>query len=250
MARCPRNFYETSFFHVIVQGLNKEYIFEKKNYMSKYLQLLTKYKEEFKIEIISYCIMNNHAHILLYTENINEMSNFMHRVNTEYAKYYNYILGERTGYVFRDRYKSEPIKNERYLINCINYIHLNPVKANIVKNKEDYQYSSYREYLDKSKIKLLSKILNVDFDIKLFINNKDECIFYDVDNSMEEIIDFKIKEFLKMSNMNKDEILKDRILLKILIKYLKNICKIKYTDIMKSLKITKGQMNRLKKGDF
>ncbi len=250
MARCPRNFYETSFFHVIVQGLNKEYIFEKKNYMSKYLQLLTKYKEEFKLEIISYCIMNNHAHILLYTENINEMSNFMHRVNTEYAKYYNYILGERTGYVFKDRYKSEPIKNEAYLINCINYIHLNPVKANIVKNKEDYPYSSYKEYLNKSKIKLISKILNVNFDIKLFIDNEYEYIFYDMDNSMDEIIDFKIKEFLKMSNMNKDEILKDRLLLKMLIKYLKNICNIKYTDIMKSLKITKGQMNKLKKGAF
>jgi len=145
MPRMPRNFLETSFFHIIVQGINKEYIFQKEEYMQKYLFLIEKYSVLHKIKFIAYCIMNNHAHFLIYTENINDMSRMMLKVNSIYAKYYN-ELEDRVGYLFRDRYVSQPIMNEQHLFRCLAYIHNNPVKAAIVDNIYQYKYSSYKDY--------------------------------------------------------------------------------------------------------
>ena len=98
MPRRARKTLSTSFFHVIVQGVNREYIFEKDTYKRKYLNLLKEAKKEYEIEIISYVIMSNHVHILIYTEQIAELSNFMKKVNEDYARYYNYIEN-RVGYL-------------------------------------------------------------------------------------------------------------------------------------------------------
>ena len=80
MPRIARNSFCTSFFHVIVQGINKEYIFDKKEYIEKYLELIGKYNKEYNIEILAYCIMNNHAHLLIYSEDCKEMVRFTHSV--------------------------------------------------------------------------------------------------------------------------------------------------------------------------
>ena len=77
--------------------------------------------------------MDNHVHILLLCNSIKEMSKFMQNVNTRFALYYNDV-NERVGYVFRDRFLSEPIKNKEHLFSCISYIHYNPVVAGISKD--------------------------------------------------------------------------------------------------------------------
>lgn len=133
MPRISRKNFETLFFHVMVQGIKKEYIFNQKIAIKKYVELLNNERENFDLEILAYCVMNNHAHLLIYTKRIEEMSLYMHTINQKFAQFYNYINQGRVGYVFRDRYKSEPIYNEQSLIRCIRYIHNNPVKANIVK---------------------------------------------------------------------------------------------------------------------
>lgn len=246
MPRIPRKCYDTSFFHVIVQGLNKEYIFNEEKYIKQYLKLLNKYKEENNIEILAYCIMNNHAHMLLYIDKIEEMSKFMQKVNTQYAQYYNYINKGRVGYVFRDRYVSEGITNEKYLIKCINYIHKNPVKASIVKRCEDYKYSSYNSYVKEENLKRLENLLGTKLSKKLFINIDRGHVFKDIDNNINDDIDLFILDFLSISNIEKQEAIEDRVILKLLVKYLKRVCKVKYTQIMSCLNITKGKMERLK----
>lgn len=149
--RIARNKLNTPFFHVIVQGINKEYIFYKKQYIDKYKNLLLENSKKYEINIISYCIMNNHAHILLYTEKIIELSKFMKSINTSYAKYYN--KGEsRVGFVFRNRYETEPIYEKKHLVNCMSYIHNNPVKAKMVKKIGAYKYSSYNDYIYRTGI--------------------------------------------------------------------------------------------------
>lgn len=245
MARIARKYSETNFFHVIVQGLNKEEIFKEKRYIYSYLKMLYKYREDTKIIILAYCIMNNHAHIVLYTESIEEMSKYMQKVNTNYAKYYNYINNGRVGYVFRDRYVSEDITDVKYLINCINYVHLNPVKAKIVKKCEDYKFSTYNQYIEGNRIKLLNELTNMKFDIELFKNIKDSEYTIEEDTNIEEFIDKKIKRHIITSNMNKDEILQDRVILKKIITILKEIYRIKYVDMMKYFNMTRGKMQRL-----
>ena len=132
MARGPRNHINMSFYHIMVQGINKEYIFNKDEDKRQYLKFINKVKGEIDIYIISYCIMDNHVHILIKEDSIERVSHFMHKINTLYAIYFNKKYN-RVGYVFRDRYKSQAIYSEKQLYTCINYIHNNPVKAGICK---------------------------------------------------------------------------------------------------------------------
>ena len=155
MPRMARKNLETYYYHVIVQGINKEYIFEKKSLKETYIDILKRNISDKKIEFISYCIMDNHAHMLIYTEDIDYLKKFMQKCNTSYAKLYN-KANNRVGYVFRDRYFTQMILNQKQLYNCIAYIHYNPVKANIVKTLKDYKYSSYQEYIGKTE-KLITK---------------------------------------------------------------------------------------------
>lgn len=149
MARLARESFETQFFHVMVQGLDREAIFSETNLKDKYAFNLDFYKTEFHIKILAYCIMDNHCHLLLKVPNVNAMAKYMKKVNTTFAQYYNYCR-QRTGYVFRDRYKSQPIYDEKYLLNCLVYIQNNPVKAGIVDRAETYRFSSLNDYLMRS----------------------------------------------------------------------------------------------------
>lgn len=232
--RVAREYLTSVFFHVIVQGINKEYIFNKENYKKQYLKIINQYSKQEKIEIIAYCIMDNHAHFLVKVKQKENMSKLMQKVNTKYAKYYNYKEDGRAGYVFRDRFISEPIKDGKHFWQCINYIHLNPVKAHIVQKCEDYPYSSYGK----------------ENNLKSNQESNDEyCddVFLDVDVDIEEKIKEGIAVFIRKYNKNVIDIFTKREVLKQLIKYLKNEKKIKYSDIIKKLEITKGTMERLKR---
>ena len=121
MISMPRKTYNDGFFHVMVQGLNKEYIFNKDEYKSKYINLIKKYKDKYEVLILAYCIMDNHAHILIYANKVDEMSMFMQNINSKFALYYNKDIG-RVGYVFRGRFNSQYINSKGYLLKCLNYI--------------------------------------------------------------------------------------------------------------------------------
>jgi len=148
MPRNARKSIEGKYFHVMVQGIAKDAVFPDDNSKGYYLESINKAKEKNKVYLYAFCVMSNHAHLLLYAENISIIAVFMNNVNANYARYYNNV-NDRVGYVFRDRFKSEVIQNEKHLINCLAYIHNNPVKAYIVKRAEDYGYSSYTNYLTK-----------------------------------------------------------------------------------------------------
>ena len=77
MPRLPRNYIKTSFFHVITQGINKSYIFEKAEDIKYYIKIMYHLTKEQKIKIVGYCIMNNHAHMLIKAEEIKELSKYM-----------------------------------------------------------------------------------------------------------------------------------------------------------------------------
>ena len=147
IARVARKDLNSQFIHVMVQGVNKEYIFKNRDYVESYLNIINENKIKFELTIIAYCVMNNHAHFLIYTKDIEQLGKFMHKVNLLYSNLYNQ-RENRCGVIFRNRYRAEPIKDMKYLINCIKYIHDNPVKAGMVLKCEDYKYLSYRAYLN------------------------------------------------------------------------------------------------------
>ena len=146
MPRRARRILDSCYLHIITQGLNKEYIYGDEEKKQKLYNLMLKKKENLDLKIVAYCIMDNHMHMIVFSEDIEIVSTYMKRLNTAYALYYNTIK-DRVGYVYRDRYYSEAISSKRYLYNCIAYIHYNPVVAQIVNKPEEYKYSSYNDYI-------------------------------------------------------------------------------------------------------
>ena len=166
MPRKARKDLEIGFFHVMVQGIKKEKIFYNNKCKEKYIYLMKFFKEKQKIDIISFCVMENHVHIIVYTKDINELTTFMRKLNTTYAINYN-KEEKRVGYVFRNRFECKEINNQDYLTKCIKYVHMNPVKAGIVKLEKEYRYSSYNDYINKRGIvteELIQKIFNSKYN--------------------------------------------------------------------------------------
>jgi REP element-mobilizing transposase RayT len=131
----------------MIQGIEKKFIFKKWCYKEKYKELLLKRAKLYDVTIIAYCIMDNHVHLLIHVRDLMNMTRFMSSTNTSYGKHFN-KMQKRVGYVFRDRYKCENIFTQNHLINCIRYIHENPVKAKICDKPEHYKYSSFNDFLN------------------------------------------------------------------------------------------------------
>lgn len=244
MSRVARNANNASFFHVMVQGINKEFIFKEERFKNQYLKLIRNNIKKSETKIIAYCMMGNHAHFLFMTNDIKEISSLMHKTNGMYARYYNFI-NERVGYVFRDRFLSEPIMNQRYFIQCIKYIHLNPVKAKIVQKCEKYKYSSFK-YYKKNKDEIL-KQGNICEEEYKDICDSNHCTrsFIDIDRNMQEQIEDGIREFLYKEKIELKDIFLDRKFFKNMIYFLKIEEKISYVEICKYFEISRNLISNL-----
>lgn len=144
MPRKPRKKSGTGIYHVIVRGVGQQDIFREGDDFHRFLKTMKKVSLESEISILGYCLMTNHVHLLLREDN-SDVSLFMKRLGVSYAYWYNRKY-ERTGHLFQDRFKSECVEDEAYLMTVIRYIHQNPVKASLTANPEDYEWSSCAEY--------------------------------------------------------------------------------------------------------
>ena len=133
--------------HIMNRGNKGEEIFQEKDDYKYYLEVLKRSQEEFDFNLICYCLMTNHLHLLVQTGRVH-LSRIMQGINTIYTKYFNKKYGVK-GHVFQGRYKSIIIQKDPYLVEVSRYIHLNPVYARVVKRPEDYRWSSYREYIGR-----------------------------------------------------------------------------------------------------
>lgn len=229
MPRISRNAITSKYIHVITQGIKKEYIFQKNKYKQEYIKLLNQIVEEFvSTKILAYCIMDNHAHLLIYTDKIEELSKIMSRINTSYAIFYNKNTN-RVGYVFRNRYYTQQILDEKHLFNTLVYIHKNPVKAKIVEKENNYKYSSYNSYaknkVNKETIKLVFNTDNYMNQFYFIHKNFSENNIIDVKEEQEKT-EQKMKniimQFCMEYNCNLDYIKKDNYLLMLLVKEVKD----------------------------
>ena len=245
MPRTARKLIGSAYMHNMVQGIKKEYIFKKITQKNKYIELLKKYSQKYNIKIIAYCIMDNHAHILTYSENINNISLFMKGTNTEYATYYN-KSNNRVGYVFRNRFNSKIIYNQEYLLKCIKYIHMNPVKAGITKKEEEYKFSSYCYYINKKNEN--SEILNLVFKSKGNFIHEYNNIKYEPLNLEKEKVDLSgiLEEFLKKEKIELVQLQNEKIHIKKFLSYLiSNEYEFTKKDLAKIIQISRSKLYRM-----
>ena len=148
MPRTLRQKSESGIYHIMLRGINQQVIFEDDEDYEKFIEILKAYKEISGYKIFAYCLMSNHIHILLKVGK-ESVDKILKRIASSYVYWYNWKYYRR-GHLFQDRFKSEPVEDDRYLLTVIRYIHQNPIKANIVRNIESYEYSSYGEYINTS----------------------------------------------------------------------------------------------------
>jgi REP element-mobilizing transposase RayT len=145
MARPLRIEYEGAVYHITARGNERgEIYFTKKDY-KKFLEYVAEAERKFGILLHCYVLMSNHYHLILETPKAN-LSKTMHYINSSYTTYIN-IKRKRAGHLFQGRYKAMLVSKDNYMLELSRYIHLNPVRAGIVKKPEEYVFSSYSAFV-------------------------------------------------------------------------------------------------------
>lgn len=145
MARPLRIEVENTLYHITSRGNEKRKIFRNDRDRKRFLLLLKDVRLKYEGIIYAYVLMDNHYHLLLETLKAN-LSKIMHYIDVSYAVYFNKKY-QRTGHLFQGRYKALVVEKENYLLELSRYIHLNPVRAGIVKRPGEYKWSSYCHYV-------------------------------------------------------------------------------------------------------
>ncbi len=173
----------TGYNHIMIRGNARKDIFMDGQDKMYFIEILKTKKENNRYGLIAFCIMDNHAHLLLQ-EREEYIANIMKRINVSYVFYFNKKY-KKTGHLFQDRYRSEKIEDDSYLLMATRYIHKNPVKAGIVKRVEKYKWSSYKAYIEEDTV--LAKAIDKELVLGIFSEEKKE--------EREEFIKFtKMKE--------------------------------------------------------
>jgi len=126
--------------HVYNRGVAKKRIFLKDKDREKFLEILEDVAKEFKFNIHSFCLMDNHYHLLIENKKEN-LSDGMRQIGSRYASYFNKAY-KRVGHLWQNRFKSWYVADENYLFTLFKYIEYNPVKANMSRKIGEYRYSA------------------------------------------------------------------------------------------------------------
>ncbi len=148
MSRKKRLKAPDAIYHIMCKSISEVYLYRDCDDKEMYLSFVKKYKELYKVKIYGYCLMDNHVHLLI-DANGSDISKVMHGVNFSYAMYFNKKY-KRDGHLFKDRFKSIIVHNDRYLNTLSLYIHNNPTDIGRFKDcPEKYAFSSLGIYIGK-----------------------------------------------------------------------------------------------------
>ncbi len=143
MARQPRVTVGDTVYHVLNRAVNRAKIFQTEAQYRHFESLLLEGVHLFDMRILSYCIMPNHWHLLLYPKKDGDISVFMHWLTTTHVRQ------RRTksksvghGHLYQGSYKSFPVETDKYLVDLLRYVEQNPLRAHLVDTAQDWQWSS------------------------------------------------------------------------------------------------------------
>jgi len=204
----------------MLRGNERKDIFIDEEDKEKFIRTVIKKKANKSFKLYAYCIMDNHLHLVI-KEQKETIAQIIKKIAISYVYYFNNKY-KRVGHLFQDRYKSETIEDEAYLLSAIRYVHNNPEEAEITK-KEKYKWSSYPNYIDIlnhhreiPEIKEILEIFSSDTKkaLKEFINfsNKyEEKNFLEMKETIKSEIDEEngneyINGYLKSKNLKKEDL--------------------------------------------
>ena len=147
MSRPLRIEYPGAVYHVMNRGNSRKKIFLSKEDYQTFLSALAETHDLWGVEVLAYCLLDNHYHLCLRTPQGN-LSRIMRHLGGIYTQRFNRAHG-RDGDLFRGRYKAIVVDADEYLTSVVRYIHLNPVEAGLAKAPEEYRWSSHASYLKR-----------------------------------------------------------------------------------------------------
>jgi REP element-mobilizing transposase RayT len=234
LVRGARKKSETGIYHIMLRGANKQEIFHDEEDRFRFIGTIKKCKKEVEFLVYGWCLMDNHVHLLI-EEGIEDISITMKRIGVSYVWYYNQKY-KTTGHLFQDRFRSEAVETDDYLLGVLRYIHQNPVKAGYVKKSDEWKWSSYSEYVNNTTLYELTDCIYIldmfaDFrntaikrfkeftqeinDDKYLDQDNNEKIHLDDEEARQEIfslldrLDVGPGQVKAMSKTQRDEILRE-----------------------------------------
>jgi len=147
MGRPPRVEYAGAYSHIMNRGGGRRDIFVDDRDRRRFLQFVGQAHERFGFEVHAFCLMGNHFHILARAPRAN-VGEALHHITSCYASWSNHRRGT-DGSLFRGRYLAKHVDEDNYLLHVSRYVHLNPVKANLVRSADAYSWSSMAAYLGR-----------------------------------------------------------------------------------------------------
>ena len=209
MPRSAREKSSSGIYHIILRGINRQTIFEDDEDRKRFLYTLKKYKKISGYLIYSYCLMGNHIHLLVKT-GPEPLGQVMRRLAGSFVYWYNNKY-ERIGNLFQDRFISEPVESDPYLLTVSRYIHQNPLKAGLTKRIEDYSWSSYHDYISGN------GITDADFILYLFDSRRkialEQFKKFTGANSDDQCLEIKAPTF-RITDEKLSEIISDKYQIK------------------------------------
>ena len=210
MPRSARKESGYGIYHVMMRGINRQAIFDDEEDCRRFMCILADLPFQYDDDgvllpirtcvIYAWCLMTNHFHLLVMEKDW-KIADVIKSLASSYVYYYN-KKNERIGHLFQERFKSEPCNDMDYFITLLRYIHQNPVKAGIVKDAADYEWSSWRQdYLQKategwpiSHVRAVLKRISLE-DLTKLVNEPCDANCVDVDN-IRRLTDTEVKDYV------------------------------------------------------
>ncbi|MEK6566772.1 MAG: transposase [Bacteroidota bacterium] len=191
MASQEIEFLPQHYYHIYNRGNNQQLIFlEDKNYRF-FLERLRSVLQPAKVDLLVYCLMPNHFHLLVSPQIESDFSNVMRSFSVSYVKSFN-SLYRRVGHLYQGDFQSRWIETDEYLAHVCRYIHLNPVKAKLVQNPDEWVYTDYRDWISST---LENTEANIRLRNNLFSSGKEYQRFV-MDFVDERRMESKVRKFL------------------------------------------------------
>lgn len=168
MPRQQRERSKSGYYHVMIRGNERKNIFQDEYDKFQFIKTLTEKKQENRFFLHAFCLMDNHVHLML-SEGVEDVAKVMKRISVSYVRYYNHKY-KRVGHLFQDRFKSEIVDEDSYVLTLARYIHQNPVKAGMVKSTGEYKWSSYSCYLKENN--QFAELVETETILGLFSDDK------------------------------------------------------------------------------
>ena len=157
--------------HIVQRGHNRNTVFVADDDYQFYLDNLFEWKVKLGIKVYAWCLMTNHVHLIVEPgEDAKTISALMKRLAGRQSALVN-KLEKRTGSLWDGRFKASPIQRDEYMLPCLRYVEMNPVRANMVAGPRQYRWSSYRERMGLVK----NKGLDLDSAFLSLSEDEDVC---------------------------------------------------------------------------